>query len=754
MLIACGVAACVLCTHVSFAQEIDTLSSYRGASGYTYFRNVDVVLQAARFINPAPGYIREISLVLSGPSNNGKARLRLFGHEGGSPAPILENDLIDPLTLQKTKAGFERITLSLPERIFIENNQFFVAVDQLDSGVVFLSDRVEKQPFCLSKDDQFSSQVLKQRDGNWRWEKYSFAVDVIMEYPDIIPESPMGDVAVGLGILDTADVNRSIAWGDFNGDNYLDLLWNGSLYENYEGERFQRVNEDVGIAGKPAANLFLDVNNDGYLDILFLGFQDSEKSPSVLFIGDGSGNFSQIMLHLPPVINPTSFSLSDINADGFLDIFIGQSRKFGDSVSCPSYLWVNDQGKGFLDSSARLPSLAGDTLSFIYGSQFVDFNHDGFLDLYVSRRYPEKSLLLYNNGEGFFFTDTQHGLLGAGAGGDWKDYDNDGDVDLLYPRLIHSYLHKYRNERGSGIYTGDEVFRQEKAQLPKNGGYTSIAYEERHAGGAWGDVNNDGLLDAFFSTFGDCRFAELYTQNDDHTFSSATFQYGLHWSSAGEDGTWVDFDNDGWLDLCAIEWNRLRIYKNPGDGGHSDFIEIDAVNAKGGVEPGTSVTLYAGEKRITREVTLGRGILMGDAPRLHYGLGTHSRLDSAVVHWTDGTQEVFTDLTPNTIARLVKGSSGNLATATGASISAVPNPFSDQLHIYYSIPRTQPVRLEIYDQRGTLVNVLLDEEVMAGDHSAVWTALDVAGEKVPGGVYLYRLILPGGEVAGRAVLVR
>lgn len=763
-LVYCGLWIALLSTFLIpslSAQERDTLSFYQSRSGYVYFRNPDVVLQAARFVNPAPGHIREISIALGGPSADGTARLRIFGHEGGVPAPVLEEDLIEPIILRKSKSGFERITLQIPERPFLANNQFFIAVDRIDSGVVFLSDKIEKNPFCSLGDDEFHFQILKQADGGWRWEKYSFAVDVVMDYPTVVPLYPMGDAAGGLGILDTLLHNRSIAWADVDENGYLDLLWDGRLYLNKEGKHFELANEEVKIEGAPAANLFLDANNDGDIDILFLGSRDTSHPASRLFLGSGGLSFTPIDLVLPGVDSPTSFSVADVDGDGYLDVFVGQSNRAMD-VQSPiwqtCHLLLNANGKGFIDASDRIPLLASDSTSQAYGSQFLDADNDGDPDLYVARRYPQRSLLLYNDGTGRFTPKT--GLhndivheLGAGSGGDWKDFDNDGDNDLLYPRLIHPYLRKYRDAEGSHIYVreDDDVSLAKHASIS---GTDAIDYEERHAGGIWGDVNNDGLLDALFTTSSDCRFAELYTQNAEHAFTLNTFEYGLHWSSAGEDAVWVDFDNDGWLDLCAIEWNRLRLYKNPGDGGVNGYVEIDPVAKNGSPDVGASATVYVGEKHITREVTIGRGVLMGDPSRLHYGIGTDRKVDSIVIEWSDGLREVFTDVDANAVNRLVKGSSSAFTSSTAASISAVPNPFKDQLQIYYTIPERQRVRLEIYNQSGVLIKVFSDEETDAGTHSVVWEADDIAGSKVAAGVYVYRLILPDGEVSGRAVLTR
>lgn len=756
---------CLCLTASVSAQQTDTLSFYRSHASYVYFRNPSISLQAARFVNPAPGYVKSITVALGGKSNDGTVRLRIFGHEGGSPAPILEQDLIEPITLKKSQGGFESITVELPERPFLSNNQFFIAFDRIDSGVVVLSDRSEIEPFCASSDDLFYNQLLKRKDGSWYWEKFSYVIDVVMDYPNVSPRYGMGDMAVGLGIEDTVLRNRSLAWADVDGNGFLDLLWDGRLYLNREGRAFESVGDELGIEGKPSANLFLDANNDGEIDILFLGFEDSSATTARLFLGSGGLGFTTTDISIPSLRNPTSFSVADVDGDGFLDVFVGQGTSRGDSsvgisTRNESLLLLNSGGRSFIDAGDRLPALTLDKSSTSNGSQFLDADNDGDPDLYVARRYPNQSLLMLNDGSGrFASSDARNpGLvqeLGAGSGGDWKDYDNDGDLDLLYPRLIHPYLRKYRDMNGSGLYTNPDETGETLERLSSRTATEPIEYEERHAGGVWGDVDNDGLLDAFFTTEGYCRFAELYTQNTDHSFTFNTFDYGLHWSSAGEDAIWIDFDNDGWLDLCAVEWNRLRLYKNAGEKDEEgNYVEIEPTMKNGSYDVGASVTVHAGDVHIGRHVVVGRGILMGDPPRLHYGLGREQRIDSVEVEWSDGTRETFYDVEANSIAQLVKGSSGRIVSTAKASISAVPNPFKDQLQIYFSVPERQNVRLEIYDQSGVLVATIIDDVVEAGSHTVTWEARDGQGLPVPSGLYIYRLRFDEGELNGQAMLTR
>jgi FlgD Ig-like domain len=77
-----------------------------------------------------------------------------------------------------------------------------------------------------------------------------------------------------------------------------------------------------------------------------------------------------------------------------------------------------------------------------------------------------------------------------------------------------------------------------------------------------------------------------------------------------------------------------------------------------------------------------------------------------------------------------------------------PNPFNPSTTIQYSLSRTTPVRLVIYDVSGRLVRSLVDAVQAAGDRQVTWDGRDSAGNAVGSGMYLYRL------EAGETVLTR
>jgi hypothetical protein len=83
-----------------------------------------------------------------------------------------------------------------------------------------------------------------------------------------------------------------------------------------------------------------------------------------------------------------------------------------------------------------------------------------------------------------------------------------------------------------------------------------------------------------------------------------------------------------------------------------------------------------------------------------------------------------------------------------------PNPFNPRTTIVFELPRTEPVALSVYDVRGRRVAVLASGEMTSGLHQITWEGRDDQGQSLPSGVYLYRLVTPGGEQGGRMILAK
>ena len=77
-----------------------------------------------------------------------------------------------------------------------------------------------------------------------------------------------------------------------------------------------------------------------------------------------------------------------------------------------------------------------------------------------------------------------------------------------------------------------------------------------------------------------------------------------------------------------------------------------------------------------------------------------------------------------------------------------PNPFNPETRLYFQLPASEEVKLIIYNTRGQIVRHLVESRYDAGRHTINWDGRDNAGNRVPTGVYVYR-IKAGDHIAAR-----
>lgn len=742
-----------LLTSTLYANTVDTLSSFNPKARYHYYRIGSVAMQAARFEPHSAGELTRISVLLGGLSDTGTARLRLFGNEVGAPVPFLQEDLIAPISLRKTRSGLEWIVVTLPERVKITSHQFFVAIDHLTPGVTLISDGELKAPACAAGAEEFRYQCIKTEDNRWWTGRYGYAIRVEME-PTVDKRWALVDATLDAGFADTTAPNMSLAAADYDNDGNLDILMGGALYRNLGEGQFRNVTATVGLAGLPRANFFIDVNNDGRLDILFLGSYTAATSSAVLFVAADSGRFHRRVMTIPGLEAPTSFSLADADNDGLVDLFVGQGLDSA-GAPLPNLLLLNDGKEGFLDRS-RLLYADGHPQRASQGSQWVDIDGDRYPDLFVVNQGTDACELWRNNGDATF--SIVYGPQGSApaqlrssnaVGGHWRDRNHDGRPDLLL--LQHTRLASLGGREATSGMVIDladaATLGLEPVALDKVG----IPYSELRGDAAWGDVNNDGELDMLITSGVGCRFADLYLGSRKGKYAHGTADYGLLHLPIGPGGVWVDVNNDGRLDFATFINGRFRLFRNASRE-VNNFAQIDLGAAHAA---GTRVELFAGERRFVEEATSGRGLLMQDPLRLHIGLMDAAAVDSMVIRWPDGRSETVRQVAVNGLTKVHRSAPSSTEEGGAlAGIRAYPNPFSDRVTIVFRLAEPRPVRLELFSADGRPAATLIDEKRDAGIHSVVWTAADAGGNPMPQGTYLYRISAGSETMVGTVVLAR
>jgi len=196
----------------------------------------------------------------------------------------------------------------------------------------------------------------------------------------------------------------------------------------------------------------------------------------------------------------------------------------------------------FVDVSARA-GVADDGLG--KGAAFADVNGDGLVDLYLSNTGGANKLFL-NQGDGTFKDATATAgkgvdFPGFSMGSVFGDYDNDGDQDLYLANGGQYVIEANVLFANNGDGTFSDV--TSKAGV----GLKDFTYSASFV-----DYDNDGDLDLYCANYGIDAKNILYRNNGDGTFTDATDQAGVGDKSWSWMGVWADVDNDGDADLYVV----------------------------------------------------------------------------------------------------------------------------------------------------------------------------------------------------------
>src|SRR5215211_7822357 len=266
----------------------------------------------------------------------------------------------------------------------------------------------------------------------------------------------------------TYGYTNRVELADINGDDLVDILFaNGGTYEVPGKPDYSKVflnqgpdNMFEGATRKVLPKAMLarvikvrDVNADGSPDILV---GTTFQTQSQLFLGDGSGNFTNVTkTHLPQIkASIGDLEVGDVDGDRDLDVVLGDwgPESPMENEGGRTMLWLNDGTGHFTDATgARMP---GVLVKFSWELEFVDVDNDYDLDILVSCKVCEGSFLFENDGSGAFTDVTQKKLPQFTNNYDFEAMDVNGDdyLDLVTmndgPQLQE---HIFLNDRRGGF---------------------------------------------------------------------------------------------------------------------------------------------------------------------------------------------------------------------------------------------------------------------------------------------------------------
>ncbi len=434
--------------------------------------------------------------------------------------------------------------------------------------------------------------------------------------------------------------------GDYDNDGLTDLFVTGFggnvLYRGTGQCKFQDVTEKASVRGGGFSTgaAWADYDRDGDLDLFVARyvFVDLNNLPEfgssptcsyrgirvqcgprglkgetdLLYRNRGDGTFEDVSQKAGVGDDKKYYGLGtvwgDYDNDGWPDLFVAND-------STPNYLYHNNKNGTFTDvgfeQGVSYSETGGEQGSM--GVAWGDFNADGRLDLFISNFENEPNALYKNLGTRGFVDVVLPSRIAqpsrpfVGWGTAFVDFDNDGWPDLLLANgHVYPQLELAQGKNGTGYRQpfllfrnlGDETFEE----VSKEAGLRDLPPASRR-GAAFGDLNNDGLIDALIVNLGEAPTVLVNSSENENR--SVT------------------------LKLVQTKGNREAI--------------------------GARVTLRTSRHTSLQEVQAGASYLSQNDVRLHFGLGQDEKIEGVEVRWSNGETESVGGITPNQIHTITQG---------------------------------------------------------------------------------------------------
>jgi hypothetical protein len=421
------------------------------------------------------------------------------------------------------------------------------------------------------------------------------------------------------------------AVGDYDNDGWPDIyvvnVTANQLFHNNHDGTFTDVTAKAGVAGGmhggkkmwSVSAAWLDYDNDGLLDLFVSNYcgwevnkdpwcgpspklraychpKNYQALPDSLFHNNGDGTFTDVSAEAglnPHLGKGMGVAIADYDGDGFTDVFVANDNH-------PNFLFHNLGGKKFEEVAFQsgVAYAEGSNVISGMGADFKDVDNDGRPDVWHTA-IENETFPLYHNADGaqFFDITAKAGLWPTRDMSGWSngifDFDNDGWKDLFVARgnvldnIAQFSIRKYEEPNAVFRNLGNNRFQNVSA-----GAGADFQQAAPHRGVAFGDLDNDGRVDA----------------------------------------------------VVTVLNGKVKLFRNVSPAAHWLEIRLEGVrDNRMGLGARIRITTPDGKQQFNHATT-AVGYACSSDSRVHFGLGAHTQVREIQVRWPTGSVQTLTNV--------------------------------------------------------------------------------------------------------------